>query len=246
MRRTALAALALSTAAGLTGCLAGEGKTDATPKGPFVGLTGGQILDRAAINTIDAPSLRLSGQMPDLSSSRHGTIRFDIALSGKDECSGTLRYTEGTSHLVLTGGTLYVRYDERFFRAQDVDASAEEMDAAVDRFAGKWVKAPVEDPEVEELRRFCDLERPLGDRHVHSNAKRGETTTIEGTPVIAVREKNENEHITAYVTTKGTPYVIQMESYGGYGQATFLFSDFGKAAAPRKPEGDIIDMATLF
>lgn len=45
MRRTALAALCITAVAtfSLTGCLSGEDKAD----GPFAGLTGGEIADKA-------------------------------------------------------------------------------------------------------------------------------------------------------------------------------------------------------
>jgi hypothetical protein len=245
MRRTALATLTLTAAAaGLTGCLADEDRTDATSKGPFAGLSGGQILDQAARATTDAPSLQVSGQAPDI---RTGdTIHFDMALSGKDECSGTLRYTEGKADVIQADGTVYVRYDKKLLHAQNEGASTEEMDAVVDQLAGKWLKASVETPTIDELTRFCDLEKTLGDRHVRSNATRGKTTTIKDTPAIALREKNGDEQITAYVAARGTPYILQVNSYSGFGQSTYLFSDFGKAAAAPRPEGDIIDTTTLF
>lgn len=145
MRRTALVTLTLTAAAaGLTGCLADEDRTDATSKGPFAGLSGGQILDQAARATADAPSLQVSGQAPDI---RTGdTIHFDMALSGKDECSGTLRYTEGKADVTQTDGTVYVRYDKKLLHAQNEGASTEEMDAVVDQLAGKWLKTFAEMP----------------------------------------------------------------------------------------------------
>ncbi|MFE9171250.1 hypothetical protein ACFYNZ_17290 [Streptomyces kebangsaanensis] len=242
MRRTALAALSLiAAAAGLTGCLPGEDKTDARPKGPFAGLSGGQILDRAAIATTDAPSLRMSGQMPDETTG--GTVRFGMVLSGKGECSGTLSYAEGKADVIQTAGTFYVRYDEQFFRS--AGGTAEETDAAVELLAGKWVKTLAGDPDVKEFAHFCKLEKVLGDRHVRSSATRGETTTIDGTLAIALREKNDKQQVTAYVATKGTPYILQLDSSTAHGEGTVQFRDFGKAAAAQKPEGDIIDMATL-
>lgn len=99
MRRTAVATLNLAVAAvGITGCLPGGGKTDARPKGPFAGLSGGQVLDRAATATTDAPSLRMSGQMPDETTG--GAARFDMVLSGKGECSGTISYAQGKADVI--------------------------------------------------------------------------------------------------------------------------------------------------
>ncbi len=152
-------------AVGITGCLPGGGKTDARPKGPFAGLSGGQILDRAATATTDAPSVRMSGQMPDEATG--GTARFDMVLSGKGECSGTISYAQGRRD--PDRGTLYVRYDEQFFLS--AGGTAQETDAAVELLAGKWVKTLDEDPDVQEVAHFCELEKLLGDRHVRSTRR---------------------------------------------------------------------------
>ena len=64
MRRTALAALCIAATAtfALTGCLPGD-KDE--PKGPFAGLTGGEIADKAVKATTDAESLRMKGEVQD-------------------------------------------------------------------------------------------------------------------------------------------------------------------------------------
>ncbi len=123
-------------AVGITGCLPGGGKTDARPKGPFAGLSGGQILDRAATATTDAPSVRMSGQMPDEATG--GTARFDMVLSGKGECSGTISYAQGRRD--PDRGTLYVRYDEQFFLS--AGGTAQETDAAVGQDARRGSGRP--------------------------------------------------------------------------------------------------------
>lgn len=70
MRRTALAALCITAVAtfSLTGCLSGEDKAD----GPFAGLTGGEIADKAVKATSEADSLRMKGEIQDESAGRHG------------------------------------------------------------------------------------------------------------------------------------------------------------------------------
>lgn len=134
----------------------------------------------------------MAGRMPD--EGPGGIVRLDLVLSEKDECSGTLRY------------------DEQFFRAQDAGMSAEEIDAGVDLLAGTWVKTLYEDPNVKKIKEFCTLEKAFGGRDLRSNATRGETTTIDGTPAIALPEKNSKEHVTAYVATKGTPCILRLQA----------------------------------
>jgi hypothetical protein len=50
---------------------------------------------------------------------------------------------------------------------------------------------------------------------------------------------------TAYVATQGTPYLLRVDASTAQGKTTIAFHNFGKAAAARKPKGDILDMATL-
>ncbi|MET7429874.1 MULTISPECIES: hypothetical protein [Streptomyces] len=103
--------------------------------------------------------------MPDEATG--GTARFDMVLSGKGECSGTISYAQGRRD--PDRGTLYVRYDEQFFLS--AGGTAQETDAAVELLAGKWVKTLDEDPDVQEVAHFCELEKLLGDRHVRSTRR---------------------------------------------------------------------------
>jgi hypothetical protein len=240
-RRNLLVALGLTAvAAGIAGSLEG-GNTDAQPKGAFAGLSAGQIADRAVKATTNAPTLRMSGRIPDDTPGR--TVRFDLVLSRKGECSGTLNYAEDKTDMIRSAGILYVRYDEQFIRSEG--GSAQETDALVELLADKWVKMPAEDPDVKKIARFCTPEKAL--RQVRTNATRGETTTIEGTPAIALQEKNAKQQVTAtaYVATQGTPYLLRVDASTAQGKTTLQFHDFGKATAARKPKGDILDMATL-
>ncbi|MEV5177654.1 hypothetical protein AB0L10_43070 [Streptomyces flaveolus] len=145
--------------------------------------------------------------------------------------------------MIQTAGMLYVRYDEQFFLS--AGGIAQETDAAVELLAGKWVKTLDADPDVHEVAPLCELGKLLGDRRVRSNATRGETTTVDGTPAIALPERNDEQQVTAYVPTAETPYILRLDSSTAHGEGTIRFRDFGKATAARKPEGDIIDMATL-
>ncbi len=181
MRRTTLAALCLTavTVAGVAGCLPGEDKADDSPsgqdsgqasgkpaakasKGPFDGLSGGEIADRALAATSGASSLRMTGDVPDDESG--GTIRIDMALDKRGECAGTMGMDgEGKADLVKTGGTLYMRYDEKFLRAQSEGSSKEETDGVVAMLAGKWTKMAATGADAKDIAGFCDLDTVLAD-----------------------------------------------------------------------------------
>lgn len=261
MRRTALAALCLAAAAtvSLTGCLPGEDKADKTdkadkggaaatsagkPTGPFAGLTGGEIADRSVDTTSHASSLRMKGDILDDDGSH---IVLDIALDRKGRCAGTMNVNgEGEAELVMTGDTLYMKYDEKFLRAQDKDAPQEEADAVVDMLAGKWTKMSATGPDAKETADFCDLDAALAEfQDVNSDATRGKTATVDSTPAIVLREKDGKDTATLYVATEGKPYLLKVVSRSVKDPATITFSDFDTPVPAKTPKGKIIDLDAL-
>ncbi|WP_327403482.1 hypothetical protein OG194_27555 [Streptomyces sp. NBC_01288] len=247
MRRTALAALCLTTVAavGLTGCLPGEDKADSKPKGPFAGLTGGEIADRSLTATTGASSLRLKGDIPDDESG--GTIVIDMALDKKGECAGTLSFEgKGKADMVKSGDTIYMKYDEAFLRAQSDGESKADTDAVVDMMAGKWTKMSAKGADAKDIASFCDLNSMLGDAaDGNSDATRGKTTTLDGTPAIALHEKDGKDSYTLYVATEGKPYVLRIDSVSAKDPGTLTFGEYEKPVPAKKPTGKILDLDKL-
>jgi hypothetical protein len=247
MRRTALAALCLAAAAtaGLTGCLSGENKADSKPKGPFAGLTGGEIADRAVKATTGANSLRMKGDVPD--DEDGGTIGIDMALNKKGECAGTMSMAgQGKADLIKTGDTVYMKYDEAFLRAQGKGQSKSETDGVVELLAGKWTKMSATGSDAKDIAGFCDLDSVLADaKNVNSDATRGKTTTIDGTPAIVLHEKDGKDRYTLYVATQGKPYLLRVDSTSAKDPGTLTFSEYEKPVPAEKPAGKILDLDKL-
>ncbi|MFC7265236.1 hypothetical protein [Streptomyces lutosisoli] len=247
MRRTALAALCLAAAAtaGLTGCLSGENKADSKPKGPFAGLTGGEIADRAVKATTGANSLRMKGNVPD--DEDGGTIGIDMALNKKGECAGTMSMAgQGKADLIKTGDTVYMKYDEAFLRAQGKGQSKSETDGVVELLAGKWTKMSATGSDAKDIAGFCDLDSVLADaKNVNSDATRGKTTTIDGTPAIVLHEKDGKDRYTLYVATEGKPYLLRVDSTSAKDPGTLTFSEYEKPVPAEKPAGKILDLDKL-
>ncbi|MER7573330.1 hypothetical protein [Streptomyces sp. NPDC126514] len=256
MRRTALAALCLTAVATLavTGCQ-GEDKSESKakdkaagssePKEAFAGLTGGEIVERAAKATRGADSLRIEGDIPDEESG--GTISMDMALNQKGDCAGHMSMDgEGRADLIKNGSTVYMKYDEAFLRGQSEGEPEAETDAAVGMLAGKWTKMSATGEGSEDLAAFCDLDALLGDAtDGQSDATRGKTTTVDGTPAIALHEKDGKDSFTLYVATEGEPYVLKLVSTSPSEPGSLSFSDYGKPVPTDKPTGDIIDLDAL-
>ncbi|WP_369235722.1 hypothetical protein AB5J56_26630 [Streptomyces sp. R21] len=243
MRRTALAALCLAAAAtaSLTGCMSGEDK----PKGPFAGLSGGEIADRSVKATTGASSLRMKGDVPDDESG--GTIRIDMALDKKGECAGTMSMGgKGKADLIKTGDTLYAKYDEEFLRDQAGGDSKEETDAVVKMMAGKWTKMAATGSDAKDIASFCDLDTVLADAtDVNSDATRGRTTTVDGTPAIVLHEKDGKDSYTLYVATRGKPYLLRIDSKSAKDPGTLTFTDYNKPVPANAPSGKVLDLDKL-
>lgn len=260
MRRTALAALCLAAAAtaGLTGCLPDENKADSKaskpskPKGPFAGLTGGEIADRTVKATTGATSLRMKGDVPD--DEGGGSIRVDMALNRKGECAGTMSLAgQGKAELIKNGDTVYLRYDEAFLRAQSKGESKTDTDAAVAVLAGKWTKMSATSSAAKDLASaakdiasFCDLDTMLGGAEdVNSDATRGKTTTVDGTPAIILHEKDGKDRYTLYVATQGKPYLLRIDSSSAKDPGSLTFSEYDKPVPAKTPTGKILDLDKL-
>ncbi|MFD8256219.1 hypothetical protein [Streptomyces werraensis] len=260
MRRTALAALCLVavTGAGLTGCQSGEDTASAGSepsseqaknvkenKEPFAGLSGGEITERAVAATTGAPSLRFTGEIPD--GEGGGTLRLDLALDKKGDCAGTLGMgDEGEVELIKTGDTLYAKYDEAFLRAQSEGEPQADVDAVVEMMAGTWTKMSATGADAEDVAGFCDLDEVLGGaKDGSSDATRGKTTTLGGTPALTLTEQDGEDRYTFYVATEGEPYLLRLESTSAADPGSVTFTDFGKPVPAEKPEGEILDLDAL-
>ncbi|MFE9901802.1 hypothetical protein [Streptomyces achromogenes] len=248
MRRTAFAALCLAAAAtaGLvTGCQSGDDSAASKPKGPFAGLSGGQIVERSMKTTTAASSLRMKGRVPDDESK--GFIDIDMALDKQGRCAGSMSFSgQGKADLIRSGGTVYMKYDEKFLRAQS-EESKEDTDAAVDMLAGKWTKTAAKGQDAKDIASFCDLDTILGDmKDGDTEATRGKTTTVDGKPAIVLHEKDGEDDYTAHVATEGKPYLLRIDSGAKAKEQIHLaFSDFDRPVPADKPTGEIVDLDAL-
>ncbi|MGC0331489.1 hypothetical protein RKD23_004479 [Streptomyces sp. SAI-170] len=254
MRINTVAALciAATTAVVFTGCAdngnakstgGAAGSTPSRAEEPFPGLSGGEILDQAFEATMGARSVRVKGDIQDDTSG--GPLRIDIALDTKGDCVGTLSADGGKTDVIRVGDAVYMRYDEAFLRAQMEGEPQEDSDAAVDMLAGKWTTAG-KDAEAAEIADLCDLDTLLGDdTEGASAATRGRTTTVDGTPALALKEKDGKDTYTAYVATQGKPYVLRLDSDAAGDSGSLVLSDYDKPVAAKKPAGEILDLDDL-
>ncbi|MCX4666697.1 hypothetical protein OG453_08440 [Streptomyces sp. NBC_01381] len=255
MHRTTFVAVCLAAAAtvGLTACgtesgnagdKAGEKAEKAEPKGPFAGMSGAEIADKAVKTTSDAKSLRVAGKVTD---EETGLDSMDMALDTSGKCAGAISTTdEGSMELIVPGGTVYMKYDEKFLRAQSKGEPAADTQAAVDMLADRWVKTKATSSDAKDIAGFCDLDVLLADfKDVNSAAHRGGTTTVDGTPAIKLTENDGKEKYTLYVATEGKPYLLKVDQTTGGKPESLTFSDYDKPVKTTPPTGDVLDLDEL-
>lgn len=254
-RRTTLAAVCLATAAtvGLTACGTevggsqkkeqGKAKEAGKEAGPFPGMSGPDIVDKAVKATTGASSLSVKGSVPDDT----GTIELDMAFDTKGQCAGTMGMGgEGSLDLITTARTVYMKYDEKFLRAQGKGEPAADTEAAVDMLAGRWVKTSATGADAKDIASFCDLDVLLAEfKDVNSVARRGKTTTVDGVPALTLSESDGADRYTLYVATEGKPYLLKVVNETAKTPESLAFGDFDKPVNAKPPTGDVMDIDKL-
>ncbi|MFJ4784658.1 hypothetical protein [Streptomyces sp. NPDC088794] len=272
MSRKALTALVLATAAtaALTACQSGkdtvDSKSSSAPKAgkttkpadPFAGLSALEIADRSMKATTGASSVHLKGDVEDEDAG--GRIHVDMALSTKNECTGTFGMgASGGMELIKTGDTIYMKYDEAFLREQSKGESKETVDEMVSMLGGKWAKTSATGADSEDIAGFCDLDTvlegaedagsggsasPDATATAASSATRAGTAEVDGAKAVVLKLKDGKDRYTLYVAAEGKPYLLRMVSTGK-DTGTLTFGDYDKPLTVTKPTGEILDLDAL-
>lgn len=240
-RFTHLARAALCAGVALAATACGPSSDEAD--GPFPGMSGPEIAEKAAKATTKATSVTVdfAGDTTD------GNIKAYMSIDSRGDCKGTLTMGgTGTAELVRSGDTAYMRFDEAFLRSQNEGGTAEENAEVLKMLKGRWLKEQASSPEAKEQLEFCDLDTYLGGfQEGPSLVQRGETTTLQGKQVVVLTQKDGDASYKFYVSAEGEPYVLKVEQKGGEEPGTMTFTDFNKPLGPIEPAAkDVIDLHT--
>ncbi|MGA5168944.1 MULTISPECIES: hypothetical protein [Streptomyces] len=246
LTRSVLTALCAVAALGLTACgpSGSPGGGQAKDSGPFPGLSGPQIANKAVKATKTAESLTLDANLK----TADGQIKAFMAMDTKGRCAGTMTMgSTGTMELIKTGEDAYMRFDEAFLREQNEGGSAEETEAVLKMLKGRWMKTDATDPEAKDSLEMCELDTMLYEFETGINfAQRGAETTVDGKKALILTEKDGAATYKIYVATEGEPYLLKIEQKGGEEPGTMSFRDYDKPVAAKKPAAkDILDLDEL-
>ncbi|WP_282088038.1 hypothetical protein [Streptomyces tendae] len=245
---TASAAASASASTSTTAPASASASASASDE-PFAGLTGAEISERALKATTGARSLRMTGTVPDEESG--STIKIDIALDRRGDCAGTMSMNgQGEAELIKTGATLYLKYDERFLRAQSKGEPQADTEALVSLLAGRWTSMSAAGADAKDMAGFCDLDKLLEDAggsgdDTPAQVTRGRTTTVDGTPAFTLHETDGSERNTVYVATEGKPYLLRFESGSEREPGALTFTGYDEPVPAESPAGEVLDLDGL-
>ncbi|MFD6434256.1 hypothetical protein [Streptomyces venezuelae] len=217
-----LLAVAVACAAaviGVTGC-SSDGDKD-----PFDGMSADKIADKASKASKDAGSFTMKGKMEQ--KGEQNNIEFSVAESG--DCKGTMGSPKkGTAEFLATGGTSYVKADDKFWESQGGSSTAELL-------KGRWVKSEGEGKSV------CNPDDMFKSDKL-KNLKREDDAEVDGKKAAVLTKKKGSETTTFYVAMEGKPYFLKVVNKGSDEPGSVTFSDYGKDVDVKAPPAsEVVD-----
>ncbi|MFC8130211.1 hypothetical protein [Streptomyces sp. NPDC057302] len=166
------------------------------------------------------------------------TVSVDLSVDQQKNCDGGIEMEGAQADVRHTGGTLYLRGDEQYWKAAFKGQPGAAK--AVPKLKDKWVKMPADDTTSKSL---CDKQALMAsmdeNKSERKGMKKGDTTTVDGQEALTLTKKTSaGETLTLLVATKGQPYILKSTTEGGKNPSTAIFSDYDKAVQPPKPAAD--------
>ena len=221
--RTAAAAVASISALGAGMAACGGASSNGEEAKPA-----NQVLADAKAAMGRATSFHISGQFAQQGSA----IAVDLNLSPQ-RGGGTVTVSGATLDVVVAGGTIYLKADQKSWQKLTNSASEAQL------LAGRWIKAPSSNPDFAGLASVADEKQLLGGITPEgSMTKRAGTTDWNGQPTVVLADSTGS---TIYVAATGAPYIVYARntSKSQGGQGTVTIDQYGSAPVPAVPTGAI-------
>ena len=230
MTRMGLAVASIGIAAALTACGGGDDFTD---------QSGEKIADssKKAMDRLDA--VKVSGTV----TTNGEEVTIDVQTNDKGDCTGSIGTGGGKAELLGTGGDIWFKPDEAFWRASAGDA-ADQILAAV---GDKWVVVPAGGDGFDE---FCDIDDLLDellDGDDDSTYTTKEVEKVDGEDAVAVEQKDDDGELsTGYIRVDDPHYLVKIEKTEGEDTGKVTFSEFDEEFEVEAPaEDEIVDLDNL-
>ncbi|MDX6287810.1 MAG: hypothetical protein QOG53_3295 [Frankiales bacterium] len=200
-------------------------------------LTATEILARAKAALESAPSVHLKG----VRKAGSDTYEIDLRIAQDSTAAGSITIKGDRVEIIRIGETFYVKAPAEFYTKSGAPAVAAQL------LTGKYLKAPVSNPQFAQFTTFSDLKALASD----FLKPEGDVTKIEGKKVrgrdtVGLRDLVDGKDSgTLYVATKGPPYPLAITPPAGE-QGELVFLDYGdKVKANAPPTDQVIDFEQL-
>ncbi|MER7507206.1 hypothetical protein ABTX82_02460 [Streptomyces lavendulae] len=213
--------------------------------GPLTERSGQEILTEAYETTRKAESAHVTAKVDY----QGKPMQIDLSLDKKGNCNGAVRLDGmGRLDIIKSSELVHFRGDAAYWRgaARQRNAPQKQTDQMVAALADRWVKVPVSDPRAASITGSCDLDKLTGDFGKGSPlARKGQTTTVDGKPALAVTSPSRQGTQTDYVATEGKPYVLK-SAVSGDTPGEALFSAFDVPVDTASPQdSDVLDLSKI-
>ena len=234
--RTALAVVAVASAAMLTACGstsagsasggAGSPKAAASTANGVEKLTAAEILTKAQSAAVAATSVHVAGNA--------GTVSIDL-LIGSKASDAKVGMSGNKVEVVWVGGAYFLKADAATWKTLG-NAKASAL------LAGKYAK--ITDTMATGYKSFTDMsEFFTGTLKPTGTVSKGDVSTVDGQRVIALKDGSDGSLL--FIALDGPPYPVKTSNTGKDG-GVVTFSDWNKPDSVTAPAAaDVIDLAKL-
>jgi hypothetical protein len=220
------AAVLLAMGAGLAAC--SSSSTVGSPSSGEGSKSATQILTDAKNATAGANSVRISGTV----TSGGKATTLDV-VAGRHGGGGTIGVEGATLHVVVAGGTIYLKADAATWTKLTGSQTIGQL------FGGRWLKTSASSADFSEFGKLVSPSGIVSQFKPKGTVHKGEqTTTARGQAAITLKDSAGNRG-TLYVATTGKPYILQITGGSSADHGTITFDDYNTATVPPAPSGAI-------
>ncbi|MEV0898823.1 hypothetical protein [Actinoplanes sp. NPDC049802] len=164
-------------------------------------------------------------------------MAMDFRISGADFSGKLSMGADADVDLLVVGGKQYMRPSEGFWSMLGMGETAKTVSATL---GTKWLEVSAADQSMSSIFSIVKIDELLS---VTGKAAKGESTEVDGKPVVTLTDSADAES-KLFVATTGEPYPVRLGAATGEGVS---FSEFGGTFDDIKaPAADqVLDMAAL-
>ncbi|MGW4894312.1 hypothetical protein ACWEQL_18875 [Kitasatospora sp. NPDC004240] len=251
-RLLSTAVICLALAAGTTACGDKGGSTaagtpaaaptSAKPTLDTEKLTAEEIEQKAKDALASAKSVRIKGE---ITMEEEGTIKIDVALDTKGQCTGSMTMAGlGSFEMISDGTQTWVKPDESFWNGID------EKGAAAELFKGRYLSGVNDDPQMKQMASVCNLTeftKQITEPGSSEKVTKGTAGTVNGLKTFSLNMVDEDgQPGVLHVATEGAFYPVRIEQTGGKEPGKVDFTDYDKPVEVKAPAPEnVVDVSKL-